>query len=56
MEAAPRSGDYLGPVVARFRAGDAPMRRDEVLGILRAHKAEIVERFVSERRPKRLRS
>ncbi len=35
----------LGPVVAGIRTGDAPLRRDEALGTLRAHKAMIVERF-----------
>ncbi len=39
----------IGDVTARIRSGSSPMRRDDVLTFLRAHRPVFVERFDVER-------
>ncbi len=46
---APEATAEIGDVTARIRAGSSPMRRDDVLTFLRAHRPVFVERFDVER-------
>ena len=45
----PEASAETRDVTARIRTGDSPMRRDEVLAVLQAHRPVFVEQFDVER-------